>query len=258
MASRSSGNGLHLANLGNLGWPSEAILTPDWVLECRVELVLLTLAMPLDLTPAKGLLFRITHVRNLPWLLANGLPCAHSGVRDPDFVEIGKPDLIQDRKRRRVTLPPYGTLANYVPFYLTPRSPMLLNIKTGWNGVTTRTNAEIAILVSSLGRMQKCGVSLLFTDRHAYMATARWSADPADIETMIDWTILQQHDFARSDRYPDKMDRYQAEALAHNHVPVDALLGIGCASETAFSEIEALVKTMGLPLRVVVRPEWYF
>lgn len=214
--------------------------------------------MPLDLSPEGGLLFRITHVRNLPWLLVHGLPCANANIRDPDFEAIGNPGLIQHRAQRRIELPPYGTLADYVPFYLTPKSPMLLNIKTGWNGITPRSNEDIAILVSSVQAMQNNGVTLLFTDRHAYMATARWSANSADLATMIDWDILRRHDFARSDAYPDKMDRYQAEALAHAHVPIAALIGIGCASAAEQARIEATVQAAGLTLPVRARPGWYF
>lgn len=214
--------------------------------------------MQLNLTPQRGLLFRITHMANLPWALANGLHAANGGKADPNFIAIGNPDLIAGRRHRPVPAPPGGTLADYVPFYFTPKSPMLLNIKTGHNGVTRRPNADIAILLASCQSMADNGVSMLFTDRHAYTATARWTDDRADLATMIDWDILKQHDFARSDSYPDKMERYQAEALAHKHVPVGALLGIGCASDASRAVIEAQVAAAGLGLQVFVRPRWYF
>ena len=214
--------------------------------------------MPLDLTPQRGLLFRITHVANLPWLLANGLHSANGGMVDPGFTAIGNPDLIAGRAHRRVPVPPGGTLADYVPFYFTPKSPMLLNIKTGYNGVTRRANPDIVILVSSCQVMAANGVVLLFTDRHAYTATARWTDQPSDLADMIDWAILSRHDFARDDAYPDKMECYQAEALAHRHVPPHALLGIGCASDTGKAPIEARVAAAGSTARVFVRPGWYF
>jgi hypothetical protein len=173
-------------------------------------------------------------------------------------VAIGNPDLIGKRARRQVPIPPGGTLADYVPFYFTPKSPMLLNIKTGYNGIVRRPNQEIAILVSSCQAMRNNGVSMLFTDRHAYTATAAWSSNHADLAEMIDWGILCQHDFARNDGYPDKMERYQAEALAHRHVPPEALLGIGCVSEAVRPAIEANVQAAGRALQVFVRPGWYF
>jgi len=101
-------------------------------------------------------------------------------------------------------------------------------------------------------------VSTFFTDRHAYTATAAWTSNPRDLATLIDWEILSRHDFARNDSYPDKMERYQAEALAYRHVPPGALLGIGCFSEVVKPGIEAKVQSAGLELRVVVRSEWYF
>jgi len=215
-------------------------------------------AMALDLSPERGLLFRITHIANLPWLLANGLHCANGAVADPDFVAIGNPDLIGKRAGRPVPHPPGGTLADYVPFYFTPKSPMLLNIRTGYAGLTRRPNEEIVILVSSCQAMSDHQVSMLYTDRHAYVSTARWTAEPRDLRDMLDWDILRRHDFARSDQYPDKVERYQAEALAHRHVPPAALIGIGCVSQAVRSAVEAQAISNPRALRAVVRPEWYF
>ena len=215
--------------------------------------------MPLDLTAARGLLFRITHVANLPWLLRHGLHAARGQLADPSFVPIGNPDLIDKRTRRAVPLPPGGMLSDYVPFYFTPKSPMLYNIKTGYNGITKRSNDDIAILVSSCQQMTAGGgVTMLYTDRHAYTMTAAWTADVDDLVTLIDWDILRRHDFARNDAYPDKMERYQAEALAHRHVPPAALLGIGCVSDRVRSAIEEAVQISGAAVQVFSRPGWYF
>ena len=214
--------------------------------------------MPLDLTAARGLLFRITHVANLPWLLRHGLHAARSQVADPNFVAIGNPDLIDKRTRRVVPRPPGGVLSDYIPFYFTPKSPMLFNIKTGYSGITMRPNEEIAILFSSCQKMAEQDVTMLYTDRHAYTMTAEWTADADDLATLIDWDILRRHDFARSDAYPDKMERYQAEALAHRHVPPAALLGIGCVSDRVRSAIEQTVQMSGAAVQVFSRPGWYF
>ena len=70
-----------------------------------------------------------------------------SGTRDPDFVSIGNPDLIAKRAGRVVAIPPGGSLSDYVPFYFTPRSPMLYNIVTGHNGMKQTPRQDIAILV---------------------------------------------------------------------------------------------------------------
>jgi hypothetical protein len=214
--------------------------------------------MPLDLTPERGLLFRITHADNLRWMLANGLHCANSAISDPNFVAIGNPDLIGKRTHRAVPIPPGGTLADYVPFYFTPKSPMLLNIKTGWNGITQRANDDIVVLVSRCQTMRELGATMVFTDRHAYTATAEWSGNASDLARMIDWKILCNHDFARSNDYSDKMERYQAEALVYRHVPASALLGIGCVSNATKPAIEDQIRAANSALKVFVRPGWYF
>lgn len=54
---------------------------------------------------------------------------------------------------------------------------MLFNIHTGYNGVTQRPNKDIAILVTSCQALADNGVTVLFTDRHAYTATAAWTAN---------------------------------------------------------------------------------
>ena len=120
--------------------------------------------MSKDLNPEKALIFRITHRDNVPWILSNGLHCRNGGVFDPNYVEIGNPDLIQKRRYHPVRHAMGGTLGDYIPFYFTPFSPMLLNIKTGWNGIRQRDNEEIVILVSSLRELQDRGMPFLFTD----------------------------------------------------------------------------------------------
>src|SRR5262245_11761597 len=106
------------------------------------------------LTPEKALIFRITHIANVPWILDHGLHCRSSANQDPTFHEIGNPDLIDKRTRRIVPVRPGGSLSDYVPFYFTPATPMLLNIKTGYNGVPRTAMADIAILVSSVHKLE--------------------------------------------------------------------------------------------------------
>ncbi len=54
------------------------------------------------------------------------------------------------------------------------------------------------------------------------------------------------------------MERYQAEALAHRHVPASALLGIACAIPATQTCVAMHVRAAGLALGSVLRPDWYF
>jgi hypothetical protein len=213
--------------------------------------------MSRDLNPAKALIFRITHRDNVPWILANGLHCANSAVRDPNFVEIGNPDLISKRRTWPVPIAPGGTLGDYVPFYFTPWSPMMYNIKTGYNGISRRSNSEIVILISSLHQLSRQGTPFLFTDRHARLKAANFYDDLARLDA-IGWANLQARDFRKDPDDPDKFHKYEAEALVYQHLPIDGLLGFGCYDTTTAQSVEQQVCASGCGIRVHTNQRWYF
>jgi hypothetical protein len=210
-----------------------------------------------SLNPEKALIFRIVHRENVPWILANGLHCKNSNKIDPKYVSIGNPDLIDKRSNHPVPCRPGGTLGDYVPFYFTPFSPMLLNIKTGWGDIRKRPNEEIVILVSSLNTLKDKGIRFIFTDRHAYLRTAQFFSDLAHLD-QIDWAILRQRDLKRDPDDPGKFERYQAEALVHKSVPCDALLGIGCYNDLVAADLRRVAVGFGLTLRIIARGGWFF
>lgn len=209
-----------------------------------------------SLNPEKALIWRIVHRDNLPWIWRNGLHCGNSQTRSPAWVNIGSTDLINKRATHPVPAPPGGALNDYVPFYFTPFSAMMLNIRTG-RGVTRRANEEIVILVSSLPHLQAQGIAFLFTDMHAYYAWTSFYSDLSDLDK-VDWGILQRRDFKRDPDDPQKFERYQAEVLVHQHCPVTGLLGVVCYTQVMKEQIEQQLAAQGLELPVHARTGWYF
>lgn len=210
-----------------------------------------------NLNPQKALIWRILHRANLPWVLEHGMHSDNSLMRAPNWVSIGNAELIERRALHRVPMPPGGVLNDYVPFYFTPFSVMLRNIHTGWNGVKQVSNEDIVILVSSLHRMKELGLPFLFTDSHAYSGLACYFDDLAHLDK-IDWPLLQRRDFKRDPEDPGKLERYQAEALVHQQVPLAALSGIVCYTEAVKADIEREMRSQALPPPVHARPNWYF
>lgn len=210
-----------------------------------------------NLNPEKALIWRILHRANLPWVLSHGVHCGNSAERSPRWVSIGNTELIDKRASHRVPVAPGGVLNDYVPFYFTPFSVMLRNIHTGWNSIRQVPNDDIVILVASLRRVKELGLSFLFTDRHAYSGLARYFDDLAQLD-QIDWPLLQRRDFKRDQDDPGKIERYQAEALVYRHVPLAALLGIVCFTDSVRLGIERKMAAQGLTLPVHIRPGWYF
>ncbi|WP_284893338.1 type II toxin-antitoxin system toxin DNA ADP-ribosyl transferase DarT [Cobetia amphilecti] len=210
-----------------------------------------------SLNPQKGLIFRITHRSNLPWILANGLHCRSAEHQDPGFITIGRQELIDKRATREVPVAPGGVLSDYIPFYFTPSSMMLYNIVTG-HGVARQNRQDIIVLVSDLPTLRQQGIGFLFTNQHAYLASAEFSDRLEDLTEYIPWGLLQAKDFKRDLEQPDKTDRYQAEALVHRHLPISALRGIGTYTDEVCRDVETLVAAHQLPLKVVTRPNWFF
>lgn len=211
----------------------------------------------LPITREDARIFRITHIDNIEWILANGLHCSSSDTLDPNFKRIGNAELIEKRPTRQVPIDPKGNLGDYIPFYFTSRSPMLLNIKTGWNGIPQVPMPDIVIMATSLPRLRESAIPFVYADRHAYMVTAQFSSSLEDLDR-IDWEILRDSDFQRDPNDPGKFDRYQAEALVHRHLPIDELDEIICRNDGGSDRLQQLAEEAGANVTVSTQREFFF
>jgi hypothetical protein len=134
---------------------------------------------------------------------------------------------------------------------------MLYNIKTGFNGVTRRDNRELAIIVSSLHKLSKLGRKFVFTDCHAYGKESTPYDDLKDLDK-IDWDLLRAKDFRNDPEDPGKKSRYQAEALVHRKVPVEAIIGITCYDSSMLATLIRSAQQVGAQTPIKVLPQWYF
>ena len=134
---------------------------------------------------------------------------------------------------------------------------MLLNIKTGWQGMTITPMRDIAILVASVHRLAEDRVTCLLVDRHAYLAAARFSSD-TDGLSGLDWPRLQEVDFRRRPDDPELFERYQAEALVHGHLPVRHLNQVVCYGTEQLDDLAEQIERRGLEITVSAQPTWYF
>jgi ssDNA thymidine ADP-ribosyltransferase, DarT len=211
---------------------------------------------PTWLTRESAWIFRIVHRDNVPCLLTHGIHCQKLKTCDCTYKCIGNPELIAKREPRPVPIPPGGSLSDYVPFYFTPYSPMLYNIRTGHN-VPSVPNEEIVILVSSLLKLRELSVPFVFTDRHAYLTAAQFSRDLKSLN-QINWDILQRRDFRRDPNDPEKVERYQAEALVYNQVPITALVALICYDSQVQSNLQSIPTGRASATKIMVDQRLYF
>jgi hypothetical protein len=207
--------------------------------------------MQRNLTQTNAYIFRIVHVGNMPNVIARGCHCRNEAKGN--YTEMGNLDLINKRNDRVVPCGPGGTLSDYVPFYFTPFTPMLLNIKTGF-GVTQQPMDEIVILVSSIPRLIKIGRSFVFTDRHAYLKAAKFSTDVKDLDWII-WSALQARNFKKDDA--DRFEKYQAEALVHKHVSIDDFLAVVCYDDSVLKHLQVEAEKAAAKVKFAVDKRWY-
>jgi len=212
--------------------------------------------MALTLTQEKALIFRITHRDNVSWILDNGMHARNGDRFDPNYRNIGNVDLIDKRSRRLVGVPPGGTLSDYVPFYFTPYSIMMYNIRTGY-GAKRMPNEDIVIFVSSLPHVAARGLQFVFTNQHAYPPMAEYFTELAQLD-QIDWPLLQSRNFEHDPDDPGRKERYQAEALIWKHVPLSALQGVCCYTQPVEQQLKAEIGRRALSFNVGIQRSWYF
>jgi hypothetical protein len=206
--------------------------------------------------PDKIWLYRITHRDNLPHILQHGLVTAEHQDSNPDFVSIGNRTLIEVRSEKKVTVPPYGHLSDYIPFYLGPHSPMLLQIITG-RGVPKRTQEEIIYLISSLDSLKAFNCQYCFTDGHARDGMTSFYFRDEDFDK-IDWNMVKQKQWADREEDYDRQRRKQAEVLVHDKVPVEALEAIVVKGEETFNFAQQQVTLANLAIKVLISPKHYY
>ncbi len=90
-----------------------------------------------------------------------------------------------------------------------------------------------------------------YTNQHAYPVMAEYFNDLARLD-QIDWAILQRRDFKHDPDDPGEKERYQAEALIHRHLPVDALAGIVCYNQQTKGFVETELKARRIDLRILI------
>jgi len=209
------------------------------------------------LTAENGYIFRITHLSNLQWIIDHGLHARSAEVQDPNFTPIGNKGLIDKRHYRSVPDMERQTLSDYVPFYFTPRSIMLLGLVRGGQSVDKRPVEEVVMLVTRLRFVEEAGIPFCFTDRHAYLNDAQYFSDASELHNLR-WDLFQQSDFAHSQEEPDKGSYYQAEALIHQHVPFDLIKGVYVGSEKTLGLVDSMLEQSDASPHTEVKLGWFF
>jgi hypothetical protein len=174
-------------------------------------------------------IYHITHISNLAGILAaEGLWCDSKRVEQGfPIVGIAHKNIKDRRAKRNVPLAAGGTLADYVPFYFAPRSPMLYAIHSGAVQGYQGGQAAVLHLVSTVKTASTMGRAWCFTDGHADMGMTEFCDDLGRMTDLVSAEIMQSQYWNDTAEQPDRKRRRQAEFLVHECFPWKLIREIG-------------------------------
>ena len=161
------------------------------------------------------------------------------------------------RARRAVPVGRGGTLADYVPFYFAPRSPMLYALHRGAVEGYTGGQRPIFHLAGNAEEAVAGGLACAFTDGHADMGFTEFYEDLRDLDKM-DWAVMGERYWRDTVEDPDRSRRRQAEFLVHRFFPWNLVHTIGVIDRTIADEVRAILADPAHRPEVSAKPEWYY
>lgn len=205
-------------------------------------------------------IYNFTDAKNLPGILEAGrIYCKSDLPPDAHKTNISHYDIQQVRQRKKVRCGPGGVLHDYVPFYFAPRSPMMFAISRGNVENCSSDTKRLVYFVSSLDRVQRSGLRVVFSDGQATKAFTKIYDDPASLGK-IDWPLMRVRYWHDTDEDPDRKRRRQAEFLVHASFPWEAVEYLAVKNANMKRRLDKyLSKTWPHKTKPVkVQPGWYF
>lgn len=212
-----------------------------------------------DATGTKIFIYHITHVDNINSIIAEGgLWCdSEKELRGLAPVGIAHTHIKDRRARRIVPAGAGGVVADYVPFYFCPRSPMLYAIHTNSVAGYQGGQSNIVHLVIDPDAIIQRGFSFAYSDGAAEMEISRFFDTP-DQMAQLDWKVIRSWSWRNTQTDNDRKRRKQAEFLVHKFSPWDLILEIGVYGPDMSTRIRSALENKFHKPIVNIRRQWYY
>jgi hypothetical protein len=200
----------------------------------------------------------MTHIKNIPHILKNGITHQNSVNSNKSYVSIGYSSLIS--KRESFILPNGNTLGRYIPFYFGPRMPMLYVIMLGANSIKYDikpiSSEDIIYCITSVEQILAHHLRFIFSNGHAVSELTEFFDEThiSNIDNLIDKTAIKTEYWVKENDL-DLKRRKEAEFLVQADIPASAILGFAGYNDNA---AQKLIK-YGIPKnKIAVKPNYYF
>jgi len=215
--------------------------------------------------PDPAWVFHITHIDNLPIILREGGLLSENETlkQDISFTRIGHTDLKGRRANTEVPIEPGGVIADYVPFYFAPRSPMLFSIYRNNVEGYTEGQTPIIYIVGKAQDIGDNGLRFVFTDGHAAIRLSDYYNRIEDLQN-VDWQIMNAkywNDNKLSDsENAERRRKRMAEFLVFKFFPIDYVHAMVTFDDAIKDRVSGLLNQTGHSDRIQVlsRRDWYF
>lgn len=203
-------------------------------------------------------IYHITHLDNLPGILAHGELLSDALVRAAGIATtaIAYGHIKQRRERVAVDIPPGGVVADYVPFYFCPRSPMLYAIHGGQVPGYPGGQSQVLHLVADaeqVAALQPC----VHTDGNAASQPRRFFAGASGIAD-LDWSVINGWSWRDTPDDNDRKRRKQAEFLVWQRLPWAAVMRIGVIDAGIAAAVQGALAGQAHRPAVEVHKDWYY
>jgi hypothetical protein len=209
-------------------------------------------APPVDVGAMR--VYHVTHLDNLARILGSGAIVPDAAGADP-VVDLAAPAVREFRRGREVSGVD-ATLADYVPFLLTPDALVWDAVRTGTpdprlsEEAVLRPAADHVMLVSSVASTRGAATAagaVAVSDVDAALPGAELATEWPEVERLL-----------RRIGHPDDPSRLvTAEFLVRGEVPLERIAVIAVANERVRDRVRAALAAVGARTRVAVYPPWF-
>lgn len=207
-------------------------------------------------------IYHITNVDNLPSIIAAGglwsdAERERQGITN---INIAHTHIKGRRKTTEVKSGNGGVVADYVPFYFCPRSPMLYSIHKGGVAGYAQGQAAVVHLCAKLSVAIERTAWCASTGHTDIAGLCTFFDYPDGFASLLDWEAIQSNawGFPYFTQDSDMTRRKQAEFLAYKFFPWDMLAGIGVMDAATQSRAEQFILQANYKPDVRIIRKWYF
>lgn len=213
------------------------------------------------------ILYRITHIENIPHILQYGIAHKDSINKNPFYKNIGDLSLIDNRRKKKVYIDNGAfkpvksihsiVLGDFIPFYFGVKMPMLYVAQHGGNFVENATSpADIIYLGCAVSKIVSSKLNFFFSNGHATdMLTSFYDRSKInELVNIIDWDAVKSSYWGGTENLNIKRKK-QAEFLVSGDLPPDFITAFGCYNEKARDKLIS----MGIDIdKIKIIPQAYF